>query len=302
MSRTNQSLPITGAWPDVVAGTMHMAGWGLDAVQRLRWIETCADMGIDTFDHADIYGGYTVEGLFGEALALAPGLRNRLRLITKCGIRLISANRPAHRLKSYDASASHIEASVDASLKALRTDRIDLLLLHRPDPLMDPDEVAGAVQRLTTTGKVLTFGVSNFSPSQFALLDAATPLATNQIEFHPLHRDPLEDGTLDQALRLGRRPMIWSPLAGGRLLRPVEDHASSDARVQWVVGEVSARLGVSPATVLYAWCKRHPSRPIVVTGSRRIDALHDALAGTSLRLSREDWTAIWQAATGREPA
>jgi predicted oxidoreductase len=301
MALESASMHGLDAWPDVVAGTMHMAAWGLDSAERLHWIETCVDLGIDAFDHADIYGSYTVEGLFGDALAMSPGLRHRIRLVTKCGIRLISPNRPAHRLKSYDASAAHLTASVDASLAALRTDRIDLLLLHRPDPLMHPDEVADAVRRLRADGKVLAFGVSNFSPSQFALLDAALPLATNQIELHPLHRDPLHDGTLDQALRLRRRPMIWSPLAGGRLLRPVADSASADARVKWVVGEISARLGVSPAAVLHAWCRRHPSRPIIVTGSRRAESLRDALPTSLPSLSREDWTAIWQAAAGHEP-
>jgi predicted oxidoreductase len=122
----------------VVAGAWRMASWGWTPAERLRWIEQCAELGVTSFDHADIYGGYTVEGLFGEALALSPGLRDRLQLVTKCGIRLVSPARPEHRGKAYDASPAHVVASVEASLRALRTDRVELLLLHRPDYLMDP--------------------------------------------------------------------------------------------------------------------------------------------------------------------
>ncbi len=288
--------------PPIVAGTMHMAGWGLDAAARLRWIENCLELGISAFDHADIYGGYRVEALFGEALDLAPAIRERLQIVTKCGIRLVDPARPAHRIKSYDNSAAHIEASVDASLTALRTDRLDLLLLHRPDPLLQPDEVARCIERLQSAGKVLAFGVSNFSPSQFALLDAATPLATNQIELHPLHLAPLHDGTLDQALTVGRPPMVWSPLAGGRLLRPATEPHSAEARVQWVLGELAERWSVPRATLLYAWCRRHPSRPVLITGTGRLDGLREATAALELDLPREDWTALAQAASGHEVA
>jgi predicted oxidoreductase len=279
---------------------MHLARWGWEVSERQRWIEQCIDHGVTSFDHADIYGNYSGEALFGEALARSRGLRARLQLITKCGIRLVSSARPAHRLKSYDLSAAHIEASVETSLRSLHTDHIDLLLLHRPDALMEPDEVAQAFERLRRAGKVLGFGVSNFSASQFALLDAATPLTTNQIELHPLQRGALHDGTLDVLLQKGLRPMVWSPLAGGRLLQATSDERSAQARVQWVLGELSARLGLARATVAYAWCLRHPSRPHVVTGTGRIEGLHEAVAATAVTLSREDWTALWEAGAGHE--
>jgi predicted oxidoreductase len=283
----------------VVAGAWRMDSWGWTPAERLRWVEQCIDLGVTSFDHADIYGGYTVEGLFGEALALQPALRERLQLVSKCGIKLVSAQRPAHRLKSYDTSATHIVASVEQSLKALRTDRLDLLLIHRPDPLMDAQEVADTFTRLRRDGKVLHFGVSNFTPSQFELLDAACPLATNQIELHPLHLAPLHDGTLDQAQRLKRRPMIWSPLAGGRLFSASDDAAR---RVQAALRAVAGRLGSTPATVAYAWLLRHPSQPVPVAGSRRIEALREAVDALSLRLDAETWTEIWQAGSGREVA
>jgi predicted oxidoreductase len=282
----------------VVAGTWRLHAWGGSTADRLRWIEGCAALGVTSFDLADVYGAYTVESLFGQALALAPALRQQLQLVTKCGIRLPGHARGAARIKHYDASAAHLRASVEDSLAALRTDRIDLLLLHRPDALMVPEEVAAQVQALQRAGKVLHFGVSNFTPSQFELLDAALPLTTNQIECHPLHTAPLSDGTLDQALRLQRRPMIWSPLAGGRLLGGDESPVAQ--RVRWVLGSVAARLGTTPATLAYAWLLRHPARPHPVAGTHRLDRLREALDALTLRLDRESWTEILQAGLGAE--
>jgi len=282
----------------VVAGCWRLADWGWSRAQTLAWIEQCADLGLTSFDHADLYGGYAVEGLFGAALALRPGLRERLQLVTKCGIRLVTAARPAHRVKSYDTSRAHLVASVEHSLRQLRTDRIDLLLIHRPDPLLDAAEVAGAFEGLRRAGKVLHFGVSNFSPAQFELLDAAIPLVTNQIELHPLRREPLHDGTLDQAQRLQCRPMVWSPLAGGRLLGG--DESPDAQRVRWVLGSVAARLGTTPAAVAYAWLLRLPSRPLPVTGTRRVEGLREAIAALDLRLDAGDWAEIWQAGSGHE--
>ncbi|MED5619467.1 aldo/keto reductase [Ideonella sp. BN130291] len=281
----------------VVAGAWRMDSWGWSPAERLRWIQQCVDLGVTSFDHADIYGGYTVEALFGEALALQPALRERIQLVSKCGIKLVSPARPGHRIKSYDTSAAHIVASVEQSLAALRTDRLDLLLIHRPDALMDAAEIAHTVQRLRREGKVLHFGVSNFTPSQFALLDAATPLATNQIELHPLQLAPLHDGTLDQAQALGRRPMIWSPLAGGRLLAGEDTAALRVRRVLQAVGE---RLGCPAATVAYAWLLRHPARPVPVAGSRRIEGLREAVAALDVRLDAQTWYEIWQAGQGQE--
>jgi len=274
-----------------------MDAWHWTPAERLRWIEQCLDRGVTTFDHADIYGGYTVEALFGEALALAPHLRERMQLVSKCGIKLVHPNRPEHRLKSYDTSAAHLIASVDNSLRALKTDRLDLLLIHRPDPLMNPAEIGGAVAKLKAAGKVLDFGVSNFTVTQFAMLNQWVPLATNQIELHPLHRAPLHDGTLDQMLALNLRPMIWSPLAGGRLLT---GDAPDARRVRAVLQDIADRHGVTPATVAHAWLLRHPSRPRPIVGSRRIEALDEALAACALTLDAEDWHAVWSAGEGAE--
>lgn len=297
MSRPASIAPDGPILSPVVAGAWRLHSWGWTPQQRLRWIEQCVELGVTSFDHADIYGDYAVEGLFGEALALAPGLRGKLQLVSKCGIRLVSARQPATRLKHYDTSAAHIVASAERSLRELRTDHLDLLLIHRPDCLLDAAEVARAFEQLRAAGKVRHFGVSNFTPSQFALLDACMPLATNQIECSPLHLDPLHDGTLDQAQQLGRRPMIWSPLAGGVLFTGTDERA---LRVRAALAGVAGRLGVAPATAAYAWLLRLPSRPVPIVGSRRIEALREAWAALDVTLDAQSWYEIWTAAAGHE--
>jgi predicted oxidoreductase len=282
----------------IVAGVWRAPEWGLDAQGLLRWMEEAVALGITGFDHADIYGGYTVEAMFGAAMALSPALRDQVQLITKCGIKLMSPQRPAHRIKSYDSSRAHVLASVDASLAALRTDRIELLLIHRPDLLMQPEELADTFRHLQAAGKVLEFGVSNHTASQVALLRKRHPLVTNQIEFSPLQMQALADGTLEQCVDLNIRPMIWSPLGGGRLMSGKDEHA---VRVRGALESLRGRYGgASIATLAYAWVMRHPSRPIPVTGTRRNEALREAVAATSFKLAAEDWYTVWQASVGHE--
>jgi predicted oxidoreductase len=283
----------------IVAGTWRLNEWKLDTPGLVRWIEQALDLGITSFDHADIYGGYSVEAAFGEALAAAPALRQRLQLVTKCGIKLVSPARPLHAVKHHDSSRAHITASVENSLRALRTDRIDLLLIHRPDALMDADEVAQTFAALRAAGKVLHFGVSNHTPSQFALLHRRLPLVTNQVEFSPLRLSALADGTLDQAQDLGAPPMVWSPLAGGRLFKAQDEQSQ---RVRGVLATLANQRGVSMATMTYAWIRRHPSRPLPITGSGRIEALREAVAALPIQLTAEDWTRVWQASMNREVA
>ena len=283
----------------VVAGLWRLHEWGLDTAATVRWIEGALALGITSFDHADIYGGYRVEAHFGDALAAAPGLRQRMQIVTKCGIKLVHDQRPAHRVKSYDSSRSHVTASVDSSLRALRTDHIDLLLMHRPDLLMDPDELADTFRHLLAAGKVLHFGVSNHTPGQVAMLRKRHPIATQQIEFSPLQMQALADGTLEQCVDLGMRPMVWSPLAQGRLFSGRDDQVQ---RVHAVLAELGAQQGVSVATMAYAWILRHPSRPWPITGSRRLAALQEAVEALNINVSREDWYRVWQASIGHEPA
>lgn len=279
----------------IVAGCWRMVEWNQSVEQRLRWIEEALSLGVTSFDHADIYGGYQAEGLFGEALARSPGLRDRLQIVSKCGIKLVSPQRPAHRVKCYDTSAAHVIASVEESLRALRTDRLDLLLIHRPDVLMDPHALARVFESLRAAGKVLHFGVSNHSPSQLALLHQFHPLVAHQVELSPLRLEALHDGTLDQCIALDISPMAWSPLGGGRLFSSDDPQA---LRVREALAALGKDLGVSEATMAYAWILRHPSAPLPITGSGRIDGLRDAVAALDLEISAEDWYAVWQASAG----
>lgn len=262
----------------------------IPSIQRL--LDLCFEHGITTFDHADIYGGYQCEELFGRCLN--PSLRSRVELISKCGIRLMSPARPHHRIKSYDTSAAHIKQSVEQSLRNLRTDYLDLLLIHRPDPLMDADVVAGAVEDLKQAGKIRAFGVSNFLPAQFDLLQSRLrePLATNQIEAHPLRPAVFFDGTLDHAQKLRYRPMIWSPLAGGRL--------SEQPELARVLELRASELGVSVERLVLAWLQLHPAGLVPVIGTTNEQRLIRMLAAPELTLDRETWYEILQAGMGHE--
>lgn len=279
----------------VVLGLWRLAEWNMRPAQQLALVEHALELGVTTIDHADIYGDYRGEGLFGEAMAIAPSLRHKLEIVGKCGIKLVSAHRPQHRLKHYDTSRAHIIASVENSLAALRTDYLDLLLIHRPDPLMDADEVAETVDTLRRAGKVRHFGVSNFTPAQFDLLASRVPLVTNQIELSVMHMEPLHDGTLDQCQQHRIAPMVWSALGGGRLFSKDSPRA---AQLRLALTEVGAELDASPTTVAYAWILRHPANPLILTGSQRLAAMREAVAATALTLSREQWFAIWSASTG----
>ncbi|WP_229223931.1 aldo/keto reductase family oxidoreductase [Duganella sp. sic0402] len=283
----------------IVAGMWRMNEWNLSPQQRVDWIEQALAMGVTSFDHADIYGGYGVEATFGEALKLQPSLRDKMQIVSKCGIKLISAARPEHTIQHYDTSASHIIASAENSLRQLGTDHLDLLLIHRPDPLMNFDEIAGAFAQLRQDGKVKHFGVSNFSRHQFESLNRRIALATNQVEFSPLHVVPMFDETFDGLQDLGVAPMIWSPLAGGRLFS--SDDAAS-ARVRTVIQKVADELQRPFGSVVFAWIMQLPSRPVPLTGSGRIAAVKEAVEATQFSLSRSQWFEILRAARGHEVA
>jgi predicted oxidoreductase len=275
----------------IVAGLWRLTEWNLGVKSRVRWIEQALEMGISSFDHADIYGDYRAEALFGEALKAAPDLRQRMQLVSKCGIRLRSADRP-YRLNHYDTSPGYIRAQVEQSLRNLHTEQLDLVLIHRPDYLMDAAELAATFAALSAEGKVAHWGVSNHTASQFALLNQHHPLLTNQLELSVLAMNALDDGTLDQAQQLGLRPMVWSPLGGGRLFG--DDHAQA-VRVRGTMRPMAERLGIGLSTLAYAWILRHPSQPRPITGSGRLEGLRDAVAALDVSLSNEDWYAIWVA-------
>lgn len=285
----------------LVAGVMQWGVWGADlsqaAMQSLT--QEAAELGFTTIDHADIYGNYTTEATFGAAIAdLGSAFRQRLQLVSKCGIRLQTKHRPENLLKAYETSKAYIIKSVETSLTNLKTDYLDLLLIHRPDLLMSPHEIAEAVSELKTAGKILHFGVSNFTPSQFNVLYQHTPLATNQVECSPLHPDPMLDGTFDQLVLHNARPMIWSPFGSGKYFN---EENSAARRLRQAVLSVNEKYE-SPGedVILLAWLLRHPAGIVPILGTSKIDRLRSAKNALNIRLDSQDWYAILEAARGHE--
>jgi len=293
-----QDLPLSR----VIAGTMKWGAWGskFTTEQYLRLIEGCLDINVSSFDHADIYGNYSTEQEFGAALARSPHLRLKMQLITKCGIRMVTANRPAHQIKSYDLSASHIRASVENSLHNLHTDYLDLLLLHRPDPLMDPDQIAEVFTLLQQEGKVLHFGVSNFSPSQTQMILDRFPIRINQVEISILYLDPFLDGTLDMCITKKIIPMGWSPLGGGNIFAALDDERNK--RIIAVASMLAQKYDVGPDQILLAWLLKHPAGIVPVLGTSKLHRIAAALQATQIDLEREEWFLLWRASMGREVA
>lgn len=268
-----------------------------------RAIHTAVDAGYSLFDVADIYGGGRCEEILGEALRETPGLRERIVLVTKCGIR--PGGHPAGMPGRYDFSREHILRSVDASLRRLGVATIDVLLLHRPDYLMDAAEVAGVFGELRTAGKVREFGVSNFRPSQVSLLQGAwsRPLLVNQIEMSLLQLAPLEDGTLDQCQAQRMTPMAWSPLGGGLLgdcvhgLLPGQ-RGYQPERVNRELDLLAAVHGVTRAVLAVAWLLKHPARIQPVIGSVEPKDITALTRAVSIELTRDEWYRLLVAARG----
>jgi predicted oxidoreductase len=261
-------------------------------------VEACLAQGITTMDQADIYGGYTAEALLGAALRAAPGLRDRIEIVTKCDIVAPVGRHAAARVKYYDTTAAHIAASVEMSLREMATDRIDLLLIHRPDPLMDPHETGPALDALVAAGKVRAVGVSNFRPWDVTLLQSAmaTPIVTNQIEMSLLAREVFANGDLAFLQERAIRPMAWSPLAGGRMR--AEGRAGLVARLD----ALAAQAGTDWSAVAVAWLMHHPAGVLPVLGTNalpRIATLADALR---VPMDRQTWFELLTLAQGHEVA
>ncbi|MGB3466279.1 MAG: aldo/keto reductase [Cyclobacteriaceae bacterium] len=295
MATTFEFAPLT-------VGTMRLGDWGakLNTAQIQKFIEDCLETGLTDFDHADIYGDYTTEADFGKALKASPVLKDQIRIITKCGIRMVGKNRPTHRIKSYDLSAAHIRQSVENSLNALSVEKIDVLLLHRPDILLDPHEVAEVFERLRSEGKVQYFGVSNFTPSQFEMLNNATELITNQVEVSVVHLKTLTDGTIDQCMLNNLRPMAWSPLGGGELMGNPKDERL--IRIKKTSNRLAEKYGIGLDQLLLAWLLRHPAGIIPVLGTSKSERIRKAVKALDIKLSREEWYDLLQASTGSEVA
>lgn len=263
-------------------------------------IDLCLAQGITTMDQADIYGGYTAEALLGAAFRAAPGLRDRVELVTKCDIVAPVGKYASARVKHYDTSPAHIRASVEASLSHMATDRIDLLLIHRPDPFMDHHATGAALDALVAEGKVRAVGVSNFRPWDWDLLQSAmtTQLCTNQIELSLLARDAFTNGDLAHLQKLGAAPMAWSPLGGGALFGE-EDAAQ---RLRPHLERHAQAQGVGTDAVAIAWLLAHPARIIPVLGTNSLDRIGRIADAARVELTREDWFELWTAASGQEVA
>lgn len=283
----------------MVYGTWRMLDGAHSSQDINRRLNRCVELGITAIDTAEIYGGYAVEAALGDAMALSPGLHEKLRVITKSGIYVPNSKNPERTVGFYDASATQLKKSVEASLRLLGRDRIDLFLIHRPDWFSSIDDTAAGLNQLIRDGKIQHAGVSNYTPTQFAALNSRmdTGLLTNQVEFHLLKMEPIIDGTFDLCLQHRMRPMAWSPLAGGKLF---DKNNPASVRLASVANSMSAKYGGATLEQLaYAWVMGHPSRPIAVIGTNKLERIESAVCAASLTLEREDWYALWVAAQGR---
>lgn len=281
-------------------GTWRLLATRPTAQEVNRRLHVCLECGITTIDTAEIYGRYEVEGLLGAALALSPGLRERLEIVTKAGIYVPCEALAACRTAHYDATGRRLAGSLEKSLRLLGTDRVDLFLVHRPDWLTRAEDTADGLDELLASGKIGAAGVSNYSAAQFELLNAhmRQRLATNQVEFHLLRPEPVTDGTFALCEGSGVAPMAWSPLAGGRLFAAGEPAAQ---RLAAAAEGMAARYGGATLEQLaYAWVMALPCGPLPVVGTNREERIRSAAAADGLRLEREDWYALWEAAQGRK--
>jgi predicted oxidoreductase len=261
-------------------------------------VEACLGQGITTLDQADIYGDYGAEAVLGATFRAAPGLRDRVELITKCGIVAPIGKYADRPVKYYDTTPAHIIASVDHSLSAMATDRVDLLLIHRPDPLMDHLATGRALDDLVASGKVRAVGVSNFRLHDWTLLQSAmaTPLCTNQIEISVLAHEAFSNGDIAWMQERGVPPMAWSPLAGGALF------GSEFAPVRGVLAEIADAQGVGVDAVAVAWLLAHPARIMPVVGTNTLARVARIAEAATVDMSRIDWFRIYTAALGHEVA
>lgn len=278
----------------IIAGTMTWGVWGknLDKNQMIDLMNSCLETGITTFDHADIYGGYTTEAAFGNAFGESQINRKDIQLISKCGIQLISENRKA-KIKHYNCSKSHIIWSAEQALKNLKTDYLDLLLLHRPSPMMQTEEVAEAIEKLKSDGKILDFGVSNFTPSQTDLIQTKTKINYNQIEFSLTHFEPMLDGSLNHMKVNQITPMCWSPL--GTVFKNTDEKS---IRIKKLAQQLSEKYNTTLDVLLLAWILKHPAGILPVFGTADKTRIANLIQAIKIDIELEDWFALWTASSG----
>lgn len=281
---------------------MRLGKWGagFSPDEYERFIDACLDMGLKDFDHADIYGAYTTEEEFGTVLTRRPELRSRLRVTTKCGIMMPAAGRKAFRTKHYNSTGSHIRASVESSLSKLAVEKIDLLLLHRPDLLLDADDVAATIQELKTEGKVLNFGVSNYTNAQMRYLSSRVELQMNQLEISVLNPEALFDGSIDFCKERKIAVSAWSPLGGGGLFGT--EKSTKEQRIWKALKALTTKYNASADQLLIAWLNTMPFNVVPVVGTSQIARVKSALEAMEITLDREDWYALLEASRGCEVA
>ncbi|MDD1780190.1 aldo/keto reductase [Enterovibrio sp. ZSDZ35] len=292
------SLP---AFSRLVYGAWRLADDANTSEAHVRAkIDACLEQGMTTFDHADIYGDYRCEAVFGQSLAAAPSLRDQIQLVSKCDIMLLSDRFPSRRVKYYDTSARHIRHSVQQSLSHLHTDHLDLLLIHRPDPFMNHIETGSALDALVDEGLVKAIGVSNFKRWDWDLLQSAMkhPLVTNQIEMSLMARDCFSDGTLQFIQQYGVKPMAWSPLAGGELF----GNSVVAERVKPLLHREAEKFGVGIDAIAVAWLLAHPAGILPVLGTNNLERIRAASNALNVTLDRETWFELLTAAAGEEVA
>jgi predicted oxidoreductase len=280
----------------VIAGTMNWGVWdkNLSSDEMANLIHVCLENKITTFDHADIYGGYTTESTFGIGLKKSKLDRSKIQLISKCGIQHVCDTRK-NRIKHYDYSKEYIIWSVENSLKNLQTDYLDVFLLHRPSPLMVADEIAEAVEQLKKDGKILDFGLSNFTPSQTDLIQQKTKVSYNQIQFSATDFQPMLDGTLDHMQFHQIRPMAWNPL--GIVFREDTDQTR---RLKKLFVRLIEKYKVGSDLLLLAWIMQHPSKVIPVAGTVNVARIQQLQKASGLILDKEDWFEIWTESMGNK--
>ncbi|REE27859.1 putative oxidoreductase [Winogradskyella pacifica] len=278
----------------LIAGTMTWGSWGkqLSNKEMEALMNFCVSNHITTFDHADIYGAYTTEADFGKAFKSSSLKREDLQLISKCGIQELSDNRK-NKVKHYNYSKDHIICSVEDSLKNLETDYLDLLLLHRPSPLMVAEDIAEAITVLKKDGKIRDFGVSNFTPSQMDMIGLRMDIDVNQIEFSITEHSAMYNGTLDFMTTSGIKPMAWSPLGS-----VFKDDNEQTRRIHKQLGELMDKYNATEDQLLLAWILKHPSGIHPVIGTTTEKRLKLAVEAAKIELELEDWFLILQAAQG----
>ena len=279
----------------IIAGAMNWGIWdkNLNTKEMENMIHLCVENKITTFDHADIYGDYTTEADFGKALVSSKIDRTKIQLISKCGIQMVTKNRN-NSIKHYEYSKDYIIWSVENSLKNLATDYLDVLLLHRPSPLMQADEIAEAVEKLKAEGKIVDFGLSNFTASQTELIRQKTKVSFNQIQFSATHHEAMLDGSLDYMQTHDIRPMSWNPL--GSVFR--EDNEQT-RRMKKLLAQLVSKYGVGSDTILLSWILQHPAKVIPIAGTVNVARIQALMKATELPLEKEDWFAIWTESMGK---